>query len=147
LFISGLASAIVVIEAPKSSGALATARFAIEQNRDVFVAPGPPLHPQYVGSHALIKSGAALVTSAEDILDALGIQKNELTTTLTLNNNIKLDENEKLIINVLKATNASLGIQAIADQSAIDAPLVSQALGTLVLQGIVRDDRGKFSLL
>ncbi|MDP2650618.1 MAG: DNA-processing protein DprA, partial [bacterium] len=71
--ISGLSVAVVIIEAPLRSGALSTAGFAAEQGRNVFVVPGPVTHPNYVGSHALIRDGATLATGAADILEDLGL--------------------------------------------------------------------------
>ncbi|MDZ4231369.1 MAG: DNA-processing protein DprA [Patescibacteria group bacterium] len=69
--ISGLSLAVLVIEAPEHSGALATARHAGEQGRDIFVVPGNVGHPNYVGSHQLIRDGAILVRSVEDVLEDL----------------------------------------------------------------------------
>jgi DNA processing protein len=70
--ISGLSLGVVVIEAPETSGALITARYAAEQNREVFVVPGPIFSPNFRGSHALIREGATLVTKPEDVIEALG---------------------------------------------------------------------------
>ncbi|KAB7740191.1 DNA-protecting protein DprA [Parvibaculum sedimenti] len=69
--ISGLSLAVVVVEAAMRSGSLITARFALEQGRDVFAVPGSPLDPRARGSNSLIKDGAALVESADDIIAAL----------------------------------------------------------------------------
>ena len=69
--ISGLALGVVVVEAAMRSGSLITARFALEQGRDVFAVPGSPLDPRARGSNSLIKDGAALVESAEDVIAAL----------------------------------------------------------------------------
>ena len=69
--ISGIASALVVIEAAVRSGSLITARFAAEQGRDVFAAPGSPLDPRCEGTNRLIRDGAALLLSARDVTDAL----------------------------------------------------------------------------
>lgn len=73
--VAGMGAATVVIEAAVKSGSLITARFALEYNRDIFVCPGSPLDPRYHGSNQLIRSGATLLQSADDILDALRLQK------------------------------------------------------------------------
>ena len=69
--VAGLTLATIVIEAPKQSGAIVTARLAAEYGREVFVFPGTAGHPQYRGSHALIRDGARLVDSLGDILEDL----------------------------------------------------------------------------
>lgn len=69
--LSGISLAVVVVEATRRSGSLITARFAGEQGREVMAVPGHPLDPRAEGTNRLIKDGAALVTSAEDILRAL----------------------------------------------------------------------------
>lgn len=76
--ISGLSLGVVVIEAPETSGALITARYAAEQSRDVFVVPGPIFSPNFRGSHALIREGAALVTEPQEIIEALGYERPRL---------------------------------------------------------------------
>jgi DNA processing protein len=66
--ISGLAVAVVVIEAAQRSGSLITARMALEQGREVFAAPGSPLDPRCEGTNRLLKQGATLVTEAADVV-------------------------------------------------------------------------------
>lgn len=73
--ISGLSIAVAVIEASLKSGSLITARFALEQNRDLFVVPGFPLDPKYQGNNYLLKQGAYLLESADDIISSINNPK------------------------------------------------------------------------
>ena len=69
--VSGLAVAVIVIEATLRSGSLITARLAGEQGRDVMAVPGHPLDPRARGANKLIREGAVLVEGADDVLEAL----------------------------------------------------------------------------
>ncbi|MTI44222.1 DNA processing protein [Roseibium hamelinense] len=69
--ISGMALGVVIIEAAKGSGSLHTARFALEQNREIFAVPGSPLDPRSEGANTLIRQGAMLIRHAGDVLEAL----------------------------------------------------------------------------
>lgn len=70
--VAGLAAAVVVIEAAERSGSLITARFAMEEGRDVMAAPGFPTDPRAAGANRLIREGAVLIRSADDVLAELG---------------------------------------------------------------------------
>ncbi|MFO7717543.1 MAG: DNA-processing protein DprA, partial [Desulfohalobium sp.] len=69
--ISGLSLAVVVVEAALQSGSLITASLALEQNREVFVVPGSIFEPNFAGGHALLRDGARVVRSSEDVLQDL----------------------------------------------------------------------------
>ena len=73
--IAGLCEAVVVVEARERSGALITADFALDEGREVFAVPGEITGSLSVGTNALLKLGATPLTSAEDVLDALGIER------------------------------------------------------------------------
>src|SRR5579883_2022197 len=70
--IGGLSIGVLVVEAALKSGSLITARLALEQGRDVFAVPGSPLDPRARGSNDLLRRGAILTESAEDVLEAIG---------------------------------------------------------------------------
>lgn len=69
--ISGLSLGVVVIEAAERSGTLITARYAAEQNREVMAVPGSPLDPRAKGTNRLLRDGAGLIESADDVMDIL----------------------------------------------------------------------------
>ena len=70
--VSGMSLGVIIVEAPRKSGALITARLAGEQNREIFTVPGPIDHESSRGCHQLLRDGATLVESVDDVLEALG---------------------------------------------------------------------------
>ncbi len=138
--VAGLSQGVLVVEAPKESGALVTARFALEENRDVFVVPGPINHPNYRGSHALIRSGAELVTAPEDILESLGIThaSQELPRASS--------REEQAILEVLTASAQPLTVDKIIELSKLQVEIVNQTLSFLLLKNAVKETGGGFSV-
>ena len=131
--ISGLSIGTVVIEAPDRSGSLATANFAVEQNREVFVVPGFPNHPNFKGSNKLIRAGAELVTSPEDILESLNITSNQ-------NNNRKIifgSSEEEKIFQILEKSGKPVSIDKIIELTKLEAHAANQALSFLAIDGLV----------
>ncbi|MBT3359281.1 MAG: DNA-protecting protein DprA [Rhodospirillales bacterium] len=76
--ISGISRGVVVVEANPRSGSLITARLALEQGREVFAVPGSPLDPRAKGANKLIRDGATMAESAEDVLRVLNEQNRPL---------------------------------------------------------------------
>lgn len=88
--IAGMSQGVVVIEAKERSGALITARLALEENREVFAVPGSIFSLYSAGPNRLIQRGAKLITSAEDILDELNIPFKNANAAEQLTGNEKI---------------------------------------------------------
>ncbi|MBU6141966.1 DNA-processing protein DprA [Patescibacteria group bacterium] len=137
--ISGLSTAILIVEAPERSGTLATARFALEQNRDIFVIPGSITSRNYKGSHELIKAGAALVTSPEDIFMHLGIAGPGTETELP-----NLTEPEQRILAAVRDGHTTA--EKMLEATGAELTELYQLLASLTIKGILKELNGKYSL-
>lgn len=133
--ISGLSLGVVVIEAPDRSGALITVDFAADQGRDVFAVPGPATAPNSSGTNRLIREGARLVRTADDVLEDLQIKRN--AADVALQQALPLDEDERRLLAVLTSLP-----QHIDDLAALSDSTVAEISGRLMmleLQGLVRN--------
>ncbi len=141
--VSGLSIATIVIEAPIHSGSLVTARLAIEAGRDVLVAPGPIRHQNYKGSHLLIRNGARLITNVEDILEDL---QSVLPFPETKNNKINniTDARQLSIVQAIQNNNIETTVDNIIELTKLESHIVNQTLSFLVLDGIIKEQNGKF---
>jgi len=145
--VSGLARGVLVIEAPERSGALVTARFAGEQSRDCFVIPGPINHPNFIGSHELIRKGAELVTKPEDILEAMGITTettNTEETTETLKKRFQLSDDEVKIFDHLTSARTAVEIDKIMRTVNLQPQAANIALTMLLVKGLIKEDSGGY---
>lgn len=112
--IAGMSLGVIVVEAQERSGALITARIAVEENREVFAVPGP-VHSLYsAGPNLLIQRGAKLITSAEDVLTELNLlePKNNQAPQLNLNDPIEQKimeqlDRERSVDDLCRKTNLS----------------------------------------
>ncbi len=140
--ISGLSIASIVIEAPFNSGALSTANYAAEQGREVFVAPGPINHPNYSGSHRLIRDGARLITSLEDILEDLGLEnlkiKNQNKKQIQNIKNIQ-NETQALIFKIIKESGKPLSIDRIIELTKLEPQAANQEIAFMVINEIIKE--------
>lgn len=123
--IAGMSQGVVVIEAKERSGALITARLALEENREVFAAPGSIFSLYSAGSNRLIQRGAKLITSADDILDELNIP------TKNVGASEQLEGNEKLLWELLVEET---GVDDLVQKTAFSARDVLTLLSMLELK-------------
>lgn len=131
--ISGLSRGTLVVEARERSGALITARFALEHNREVFAVPGSIFSPTSAGTNKLIQDGAKAATGAEDILEELGI---DYAAAVRQNTVQSLDERESALLNFLVEP---LGVDAIKAKTGFPVPTIMASLSMLELKKLVRN--------
>jgi DNA processing protein len=142
--IAGLCPAVIVVEAGLRSGALITARHALEQNRDVFAVPGPVDSAVSRGCHQLLKDGAHLIESADDLFELLGPLGYALpdanghpiahTVELTLN------AQERLILEAIN--EPTLAIDSLIRATGIVPSRVIATIAALETRGLVRRHSG-----
>jgi len=133
--ISGLSKGILVIEAGETSGALITARYALEQNRDIYALPGPITSCMSIGPNELLKKGAYPVTCAQDMLDMCSLS--QIHHTSQEKNQRTLDGIESKIFSVLSGN--PMHIDEIRTACNLDTSLVSGTLLIMEMKKIVRN--------
>jgi len=130
--VAALSSAVLLIEAPKKSGAMITARLALEMGRDVWAVPGAITHPNSEGPNALIRDGATPITCADDVAHALGAAPRQERLPMPAS----LGPDERAVLDAI----ASGSETADALAKALGRPMaaVSALLTSLELSGAIR---------
>ncbi|PIR07575.1 DNA-protecting protein DprA [Candidatus Jorgensenbacteria bacterium CG_4_10_14_0_8_um_filter_39_13] len=143
--ISGLSLATLIVEAPIHSGSLVTARYALEQGREVFIVPGPVNHSNYEGSHFLLREGGRLVTKAEDVIEDLNLGEKLKTKVESSKNDFGNDEITQKILDSLGLKKGGLTIDEIIKNTNLEPQVVNQSLTFLIFKGRVKERLGKYS--
>jgi DNA processing protein len=143
--ISGLSRGVVVVEATMRSGSLITASVALEQGREVFAVPGSVHSFKSTGCHFLIKQGAKLVESPDDVLDELGMNYPFAPKIDTFKLEEKdaptLEDSERALYEIIG--DYPLHIDEIAREGNMEPGKVSSLLTRMELKGIIRQLPGK----
>jgi len=134
--IAGLSKAVFVVEAKEKSGALITARYALEYNREVLALPGSIFLENAKGTNGLIKDGATPVTSAVDILNVFGLQSEN---SLPLERE-ELSEIEKKILDAMAEPILK---EELIQKIGLAASQIIPTLTLLEMKGIIRDAGGE----
>ena len=148
--VSGLSLGVLVVEGALGSGSLITANLALAQNRDVFALPGPANLKTHQGCHQLIRQGACLVQSGEDILQelqprlgALCVPEAPVPEPLPR----EPEDPEQQVVHRLLAGGEALHIDTLARRTGWVASKVSSTLLFMELQGLVRQLPGMYYVL
>ncbi|PPD44894.1 MAG: DNA-protecting protein DprA [Methylobacter sp.] len=138
--ISGLCQGLLVVEAAKQSGSLITARMALEQNREVFAIPGSIHNPLARGCNALIREGAKLVETTQDILEELNQYFQQDVNYSHHSPQSKLDLEQQTLLNLVMFSPTS--IDNLVENAGLSVEAVSSMLLILELQGYVEATAG-----
>lgn len=140
--ISGLCQGLLVVEAAKQSGSLITARQALEQNREVFAIPGSIHNPLARGCNALIREGAKLVETTQDILEELRQYIQHDIKNLPVAAQSMLDLEQQTLLNLVMFSPTS--IDNLVESAGLSVEVISSMLLILELQGYVEAIAGGF---
>lgn len=142
--ISGLSHGVLVVEAALKSGSLITARYALEQGREVFAIPGSIHHAQAKGCHQLIREGAKLVESIQDILEEFNLTSASSTSEKKEKKiDFPLSINQKRVLESIDYNITS--VDRIIERSFLPSQEVLSLLLELELNGIVSQVPGGYS--
>jgi len=131
---SGISMGVLIIEGDLKSGAMITARLALEQDREVFAVPGSIFSPQSRGTNSLIQQGAKLVSSVEDVLEELNLKS--VPQQIEMREIIETTDTETALLRHI--TREPAHVDEVCRESGLPVATVSSVLAMLELKGLVR---------
>ena len=139
---AGISKAVLIIEAEEKSGTLITARLATEYNRDVLVVPGQIFSPNSRGTNRLLRLGATPVTSAEEVLEALGFEQKknkEKQARLFLD----LSPQEKIVVGLLREP---VPRDDLIRAMKMPTPTANAILSVMEIKELIKEELGEIRL-
>ena len=136
---AGISKATLIIEAAEKSGTLITARLATEYNRDVLAVPGPIFSPNSKGTNKLLRQGATPVTSAEEVLEALGfeMEKDEKKQAKLF---LDLSPEEKMVFDLLRDPFPR---DDLIRAMKMPTPHANALLSVMEIKGLIKEELGE----
>jgi len=137
--IAGLAAATVIVEARERSGALITADFALEDGREVFAVPGEITGTLATGTNRLLRQGATPLTSADDVLDVLGLAASPLPQATAIS--------PRAAAVLARLADGVAGADELARATGLEPGPLAAALAELELAGLVAEAEGRYRVV
>ena len=139
---AGISKAVLVIEAEEKSGTLITARLTTEYNRDLLAVPGSVFSPNSKGTNRLIRQGATPITCAEDVLEALGFER-DVDEARQASLFMDLSKEEKIVVDLLREP---IGRDDLIREMKIKTSEANSILSVMEIKGIIKEELGEIRL-
>ncbi len=138
--ISGMSKGVFVVEAAERSGSLITARYALEEGRDVLASPGSVFSWQSQGPNKLIKQGAKVVITPSDALEAIGMEPTEKSEKRAKSDWSGMNENERIIL--MNLSSDPISINDLVIRSKLDIRIINSTLTILEIKKLAKNIGG-----
>jgi DNA processing protein len=135
--VSGLSQAVIVVEAAKKSGTMITAEIAQKQGKELFAVPGQIFEKNTQGTHELLKNGAQMLTSAQDILEVLGAKQIDKGEEEVSKEIFQGSEEEYKVYETLQSHSQGLSLNQLAEKTGVSMPDLMTTLTMLEMSGYI----------
>ncbi len=153
--IAAMSSAIVIVESPEGGGALNTAEHGFKLHREVYAVPGLITNNNCKGSNRLISRGAKILASIDEFVNEFALKPEQLSLGFDdstdgheeekANESIELENDEKIIYSLIQTHN-EITADKLADEAHLDILTVQSALFSLMSEGLIHENTGRYSV-